>query len=77
MAENRDVILRLKGVKTWFPVQKGVFKRTVGYLKAVDDIDLEVFRGETLGLVGESGCGKTTLGKSILQLVRATGGSIE
>jgi oligopeptide/dipeptide ABC transporter ATP-binding protein len=77
MAENRDIILRLRGVKTWFPVQKGVLRRTVGYLKAVDDINLDVFRGETLGLVGESGCGKTTLGKSILQLVKATEGSIE
>ncbi|MDR2479294.1 MAG: ABC transporter ATP-binding protein, partial [Treponema sp.] len=64
-------------VKTWFPVQKGVFRRTAAYLKAVDGIDLDVFRGETLGLVGESGCGKTTLGKSILQLVKSTEGSIE
>ena len=77
MAENRDVILKLKNVKTWFPVQKGVFRRTVAHLKAVDGVDLDVYRGETLGLVGESGCGKTTLGKSILQLVKSTDGSIE
>ena len=77
MAENQDIILKLRDVKTWFPVQKGIFRRTVAHLKAVDGIDLDVYRGETLGLVGESGCGKTTLGKSILQLVKSTGGSIE
>jgi oligopeptide/dipeptide ABC transporter ATP-binding protein len=76
MPEQKDVILSLKGVKTYFPVQKGVFKRTVGHVKAVDDVNLEVYRGEILCLVGESGCGKTTLGKSILQLVKATEGEI-
>lgn len=72
-----EVLLSVKGLKTYFPVKKGVFKRTVGYVKAVDDVSLDVYRGETLGIVGESGCGKTTLGKSILQLYRPTAGSVE
>jgi len=77
MADNKDIILKLRGVKAWFPVQKGILKRTVGYVKAIDGVDIDIYRGETLGLVGESGCGKTTLGKSILQLVKATAGTIE
>ena len=75
--ENKEVLLRVRNVKTYFPIRKGVIKRTVGYVRAVDDISLDVYRGETLGLVGESGCGKTTLGKSILQLVHVTDGRME
>ncbi|QQO09537.1 ABC transporter ATP-binding protein [Breznakiella homolactica] len=77
MTDNKEVILRIRDLRTWFPVHKGVFKKTVGHVKALDGVDLDIYRGETLGLVGESGCGKTTLGKTILQLVKASGGSVE
>ena len=76
-AEKKEILLKVRHAKTYFPIKKGLFKRTVGQVKAVDDISLDVYRGETLGLVGESGCGKTTLGKSILQLVPVTDGSME
>ncbi len=75
--KKKEVLLKVRGAKTYFPIKKGLMKRTVGYVKAVDDISLDVYRGETLGLVGESGCGKTTLGKSILQLVPVTDGTME
>ena len=68
--KEKEVLLKVRGAKTYFPIKKGLMKRTVGHVKAVDDISLDVYRGETLGLVGESGCGKTTLGKSI-QIGRA------
>ena len=75
--KEKEVLLKVRGAKTYFAIKKGLLKRTVGYVKAVDDISLDVYKGETLGLVGESGCGKTTLGKSILQLVPVTEGSME
>lgn len=74
MHREKEVLLKIRNAQTYFPVQKGLLKRTVGHVRAVDNVSLDVYRGETLGLVGESGCGKTTLGKSILQLVRPTGG---
>ncbi|HPQ41142.1 MAG TPA: ABC transporter ATP-binding protein [bacterium] len=71
-----NTLLEMKGVRTWFPIQEGVLQRTVDYIKAVDDVDLVVPRGKTIGLVGESGCGKTTLGRTILRLVEPRSGSI-
>ncbi len=75
MAE-KEIILSLRDIKTYFPIYSGVFKKLSGHVKAVDGINLDIYKGETLGLVGESGCGKTTLGKSILKLVNATDGEI-
>ena len=73
---SKTPLLKVEGLKTWYPLRKGVFSRVYGYVKAVDDVSLEVYEGETLGLVGESGCGKTTLGRSILRLVEPTGGKV-
>ena len=76
MQDDQNPILTLRDVKTYFPVKAGIFKRTVAHVKAVDGVSLDIYRGEVLGLVGESGCGKTTLGKTILRLVEATDGDI-
>jgi peptide/nickel transport system ATP-binding protein len=69
-------LLRVEGLRTWFPIRAGVLRRTVGFVKAVDGVDLAIGPGETLALVGESGCGKTTVGRSILRLVEAREGRI-
>lgn len=75
--QNDDIILEVKNLKMYFPVGGGFLSRKpVGYVKAVDDLSFIVKRGETLGLVGESGCGKTTTGRCILQLYKPTAGQI-
>ena len=75
-SEN-DVLLRVENLKMYFPVTQGiVIQRLIGVIKAVDDISFDIIRGETLGLVGESGCGKTTTGRCILQLNKSTAGNI-
>ncbi len=69
-------LLSVKNLKVYFPIRKGVFRSTVGHVKAVDDVSFNVYPGQTLGLVGESGCGKTTTGRAITRLAAITGGEI-
>ncbi len=77
-ATSREPVLRVKGLKQHFPITSGVlFKKQVGTVKAVDGIDLEVFPSETLGLVGESGCGKSTAARTMMRLLKPTDGTVE
>ncbi|MBL7914253.1 MAG: ABC transporter ATP-binding protein [Bacteroidia bacterium] len=73
---KKEPILKVENLATWFPIKKGVFSRTRDYVKAVDNVSFDVFPGETVGLVGESGCGKTTLGRTILRLIEPTSGKV-
>ncbi|MDB4414997.1 ABC transporter ATP-binding protein [bacterium] len=73
---SQKPILEIKNLETWFSAKKNFFGRTTDWVKAVDDVSFKVFPGETLGLVGESGCGKTTLGRTILRLIEAKSGEI-
>ena len=80
--ENQEIlfskkpVLEIKNLKTWFPVKSGFFGKVTSNVKAVNDVSFDVYPGETLGLVGESGCGKTTIGRSIIRLEEATSGNI-
>lgn len=74
--EGKAPLLEVRNLKVYFPIRRGVFQRVVGHVKAVDDISFRVYPGQTLGLVGESGCGKTTTGRAIVRLVEPTGGSV-
>ena len=71
-----DILVEARDLRAYFPMKSGVFQRTVGQLRAVDGVSLRIRRGETLGLVGETGCGKTTLGRCLLWLVKPTSGSV-
>jgi peptide/nickel transport system ATP-binding protein len=71
-----NLILEVKGLKKYYPIKSNFWRRVIGYVRAVDNVDLVIRRGETLGLVGESGCGKTTLGRSVLRAIEPTAGEI-
>ncbi len=76
LAADKPGLLRIENLVTHFPIKAGLLKRTVGQIHAVDGVDLTIYKGETIGLVGESGCGKTTLSRTILKLVEPTSGRI-
>jgi len=75
--QQREVLLDVRNLKMYFPLTRGIIlQRRVGWVKAVDDVSFQIYRGETLGLVGESGCGKSTTGRAILQLYKPTAGQV-
>lgn len=74
--EDNSNLIEIRGLKKYFPVQKGLLRKQIGSVKAVDDIHLNIRRGEIIGLVGESGCGKSTFGRCVLQIIKPTDGSV-
>lgn len=76
MEQSNDTLIKVENLKKYFPISGGFFQRTVGYVKAVDDVSFSIKKGETLGLVGESGCGKSTIGRTILRLWDKTDGKV-
>lgn len=77
MSDAAEPLLRVRNLKKYFPVRRGVLSRVAAYVKAVDDISFDINRGETFGLVGESGCGKTTAGRAVLRLLQPDAGAIQ
>src|SRR5437016_10282727 len=76
MPDRAEPLLSVRNLKKYFPIRRGVFSRIAAYLKAVDDIGFDINKGETFGLVGESGCGKTTAGRAILRLIEPDAGTV-
>lgn len=76
-AQGREVLLNVEMLRKYFPIERGFFKRVVGYVRAVDDVSFHIYRGETVGLVGETGCGKTTCGMAVLRGLPITAGKVE
>ena len=74
---NQPTLINISKLKVWFPIRKGLFRRVVDHVRAVDSVDLKIKKGSIMALVGESGCGKTTLGRAILQLEEPTAGSVK
>ena len=77
MTEKHEKYIEVTNLKQYYPIRRGILKNVVGHVKAVNDVTFDIHRGETLGLVGESGCGKTTIGRTILHLIKPTGGSVK
>ena len=73
---EREYLIEVKNLVKWFPIKSSFFRRTIGNVRAVDGISFHIKRGQTMGLVGESGCGKSTAGRTILRLIEKTSGEV-